>query len=190
MSAETEQLTTDPALHVVQFYRCDDELVDSVSGYLAEGLEAGATAIVVAAAAHRAGVRARMATACDVAGARARGDFVVLDAAEMMRLFLIGDRPDPGGFDLVIGGLIRRAVAAGRPVRVYGEMVALLWDAGHINAAIELETLWDELGRGLPFSLLCGYPAQSVSGTEHADALQQICHLHAATIGVPPKFYR
>jgi hypothetical protein len=127
-----------------------------------------------------------MATACDVAAARVRGDFVLLDATEMMQLFLIGDRPDPGGLDLVMGGLIRRAIAGGHPVRVYGEMVALLWSAGHVNAAIELETLWDGLNHGLPFSTLCGYPVQSVSGAEHAVALRQICNLHTAASGVPP----
>jgi hypothetical protein len=186
VSADTEQLAADPARHVVQFYRSDDELADSVSTYLCEGLESGATAICVATAAHRAAFRARMSMACDVAAARVRGDFVLLDATEMMQLFLIGDRPDPGGLDLVMGGLIRRAVAGGHPVRVYGEMVALLWTAGHVNAAIELEALWDGLNHSLPFSTLCGYPVQSVSRPEHAAALQQICNLHTAAIGVPP----
>jgi anti-sigma regulatory factor (Ser/Thr protein kinase) len=60
-------------------------------------------------------------------------------------------------------------------------MVALLWDAGDVIGAIELELLWNDLGRTLPFSLLCAYPTASVSGSERAGALGTVCHLHAAT---------
>jgi hypothetical protein len=172
--------------HDVLFYGSEGELASSVGRYLAGGLEAGATAIVIGTPGHRAGVRERMAGYCDARSARARGDLVVLDADEMLRLFLIGSRPDPDGFDLIIGGLIRRAAVAGRPVRLYGEMVALLWDAGHARAAIELEGLWNDLGRRLRFSLLCGYPAGAVSGSGHAGALQEICAQHGTAFGVPP----
>jgi hypothetical protein len=186
MSADPARSPAGRAGHVVQFYDSEDELASGAGQYLAEGLAAGTIAIVIATESHRAAIRARMAAHCDVAAARAQGDLVVLDADEMLRLFLIGGRPDPGGFDLIIGGLIRRPAAAGRPVRLYGEMVALLWNAGHPRAAIELEALWNELGRRLPFSLLCGYPAEAVSATGQAGALQEVRELHEAALGVPP----
>jgi hypothetical protein len=50
--------------------------------------------------------------------------------------------------------MLRQAAEAGRPVRVFGEMVSLLWDAGLIDAAIEVEAMWNELGARYPFSLL------------------------------------
>jgi hypothetical protein len=183
MPADPAQSPAGRAGHTVQFYGSEGELASRAGRYLAGGLEAGAIAIVIATPDHRAAVRAQMTAYCDAGGARARGDLVVLDADEMLRLFLIGSRPDPGGFELIIGGLIRRAAAAGRPVRLYGEMVALLWDAGHPRAAIELEGLWNDLGRRVPFSLLCGYPAPAVSG---AGEREEICALHGATFGVPP----
>jgi hypothetical protein len=34
---------------------------------------------------------------------------------------------DPGGFWQAISPLLRQAANAGRPVRVFGEMVSLLW---------------------------------------------------------------
>jgi hypothetical protein len=185
MPAITARPPEDWSGHVVQFYDSESELASRAGRYLAGGLEDGAMAIVIAAPAHRAAVRAQMAGYCDAGKARARGDLVVLDADEMLRLFLIGSRPDPGSFELIIGGLIRRAAAAGQPIRLYGEMVALLWDAGHARAALELEGLWNDLGRQLPFSLLCGYPARAVTGAGHAGALQDICALHGAAFGVP-----
>jgi MEDS: MEthanogen/methylotroph, DcmR Sensory domain len=187
MSGGIAQVASEPRAHAVQFYGTDDELAETVGGYLAEALNGGDSVVVVATMAHSRAFEARMAAAgADVAAARATGAFLTLDAAETMHRFLVGDRPDPGGFELVIGGLIQQAAATGRPVRVYGEMVALLWGAGQVNAALELEALWNGLARRLPFSLLCAYPEQSVSGDEHAAALDEVCRLHSAVAGRPP----
>jgi anti-sigma regulatory factor (Ser/Thr protein kinase) len=82
----------------------------------------------------------------------------------------------------VIGGLLREATTTGRPVRVYGEMVALLWEAGDVLAALELESLWNDLGESLRFSLFCSYAASSVSGPQNATARQHLCHLHSRVI--------
>ena len=86
----------------------------------------------------------------------------------------------------MIGGLIRQARTGGRPVRAYGEMVALLWDDGLVNAAIQLETMWNELGRAHSFSLFCGYPARSVTGDGHLDAFAAVCRLHREVVGLSP----
>jgi hypothetical protein len=64
-------------------------------------------------------------------------------------------------------------------------MVAVLWEVGYVGAAIELEELWNGLGRELEFALLCAYQRQSVSGPEHADAFHEVCHLHSAVLPTP-----
>jgi hypothetical protein len=187
MSAGIGRPAADSREHVVQFYSRDDELTDSVGGYLSEALASGSAVVVLATLAHRTAFGQRMeAGGADVAGALARGDFVALDAAATMAQFLLGGRLDPGSFWRVIGDLLRPAAATGRPVQVYGEMVALLWEAGQVSAAIELEALWNELGRQLSFSLICAYPAERVRGVEHADELEQVCGLHSAVVGARP----
>jgi hypothetical protein len=65
-------------------------------------------------------------------------------------------------------------------------MVALLWESGLVGAAIELEALWDELGHRYPFSLVCAYQAQSVSGNGHFDAFNEVCLLHDGIVGTSP----
>ena len=65
-------------------------------------------------------------------------------------------------------------------------MVSLLWDAGLAGAAIEVEVMWNELRAQYPFSLLCAYPAQTVSCVHHLDALTEVCRIHAEVIGGPP----
>ena len=64
-------------------------------------------------------------------------------------------------------------------------MVALLWDAGDVLAAIDLETLWNELSGELPFSLYCAYHSDSVAPQEHTDALREVCRLHSAVVPAP-----
>jgi anti-sigma regulatory factor (Ser/Thr protein kinase) len=64
-------------------------------------------------------------------------------------------------------------------------MVSLLWDEGHVVAAIELEALWNDLARMLPFSLLCAYRADSVLGAGQADALARVCASHSSVLEGP-----
>jgi anti-sigma regulatory factor (Ser/Thr protein kinase) len=66
-------------------------------------------------------------------------------------------------------------------------MVGLLWDEGRVIAAIELESLWNDLSARVPFSLLCSYPSSSMTGEDQAELLSQVCCLHTAVVGVDPK---
>jgi hypothetical protein len=52
----------------------------------------------------------------------------------------------------------REAFLATAGLRVYGEMVGLLWQAGEYPAAIRLEQLWHRLMKAVDFSLYCAYP--------------------------------
>ncbi|HEY2261225.1 MAG TPA: MEDS domain-containing protein [Streptosporangiaceae bacterium] len=173
--------------HVVQFYGHDAELAERVSGYLLGALQGGGVAIVIATPEHRGEFEARLKQAgVDLAAARDDGTYLTLDAAGILRE-LMGDASpdrqtlDRAAFDRVIGTLIRQAAADGRPVRAYGELVALLWDDGLVNAAAQLEALWDQLNRRHPFSLFCGYRADSV--TREIDAFAEVCRLHHAVVG-------
>ncbi len=183
MSAGIAPLWCDDVGHVVQFYGDDAELVDAVGRYLRPALDAGGVAVVVATPAHALAFEQGLGAAgTDVAAARAAGTLLVLDAAETVRRFLIDGRPDPAAFDSVIGALIGRLAAGPGPVRVYGEMVALLWAEGQVTAALQLEQLWNELGRRLPFSLFCGYPDHAVAPA----VLHEIGGLHSAVVGAAP----
>jgi MEDS: MEthanogen/methylotroph, DcmR Sensory domain len=148
------------ASHVVQFYGHDDELAERVTGYLLGTLGHGGAAVIIATAGRRREFEARLTSAgVDLAAAGESGAYLVLDADDMVREFIAGDHLDRAGFSRAIGGLMQAAGAGGRAVRAYGETVAMLWDAGFVNAAVQLETLWNELSRTYSFSLFCGYPA-------------------------------
>ncbi len=170
-----------PRDHVVQFYGADDELAVTVGGYLADGIRSGDGILVVATAPHRRAFAATLARAgIDPARERDAGRLLMEDAAELLDRFLAGGVLDHERFQSVAAGLILRAAAGGRPVRIYAEMVAVLWDAGQVGLAVELEELWNGLGALLPFALLCAYPSRLMNGPEAADAVREVCLLHSA----------
>ena len=141
----------------------------------------------MATPAHCATFEARLAAGgVDVAAARRSGTLICLDAGRLARLLTGAGRINRAGVDAQIRPAILAAGEAGGPVRVYGEVVALLWAAGHVNAALELEGFWNELGREIPFSLYCGYPRQSVQSSPHHDAVGEVCRLHSKMVGAPP----
>jgi anti-sigma regulatory factor (Ser/Thr protein kinase) len=183
---ELQDIAVSAGDHVVQFYERDSDLVQTVGRYLTDAARADAVAIVIATEAHRRAFEAHLeAAGIDLAQLRRSGRLVSLDAATTMAQFMPDGQLDPEAFHRVIGALVRESADTGSPVRAYGEMVALLWEAGDVMAAIELETLWNDLGRDVPFSLFCAYHAASISGSEHGDALQQVCHLHSSVLHAP-----
>lgn len=176
-----------PHGHGVMFYRGDGELATSVGGYLHEGLRAGDAALVVAVAEHRRAFASGLAArSVDVSAAEATGRLVMLDAVTMLHRFMRDGRIDPDRFDAVAGDLLARMAAAGQPVRVYAEMVTVLWDAGQVALALELEELWNGLAARLPFSLLCGYPDRLLTDAAAAGDVHQVRGLHISVTGADP----
>jgi hypothetical protein len=170
--------------HVVQFYGHEEELADRVAGYLLGALQADGATVVIATPAHRRTFEERLTRAgVDLAAAARSGTYQALDAAQTVRALMSDGKLDRGAFDRVIGTLIADVGQGERPVRAYGEMVALLWDAGLVNDAVRLEEMWDSLGLSHTFSLFCGYPASAMTGDGHLEAFAEVCRLHGSVVG-------
>jgi MEDS: MEthanogen/methylotroph, DcmR Sensory domain len=186
MGSEDGLLGTTPGDHLVLFYQTDEELTERAGRYLHRALDADGVAVAIATTAHRLMLEGWLAGAgTDVAAARAGGRYLDRDASETMSRFQVAGWPDAAGFWEALSPLIRRANQIGQPVHVFGEMVSVLWDSGLVDAAIEVEAMWNELGGQYPFTLLCAYPAGSVNDDRHHDALAEVCRLHAAAVGNP-----
>ena len=146
--------------HVVHLYDRDDRsLIRSVARYLGEALQRDGRALAVVTAAHRSGLIAELrAQGIGVESALASGSLEVLDATWGLQSFLINEYPDTQRFFTNIGGRVRRLAASPGGLRVYGEMVGLLWLGRQYPAAVRLEQLWNRLLRTVAFELYCGYP--------------------------------
>jgi hypothetical protein len=173
--------------HHVHFFDTDAALSTVVADYLSPALVAGDAVVVVATEEHRNLFSAALAAAgVDVHEAVREGRLWLRDAADMLASFSSGGALSHEGFRSTIGGLVHRAAAGGRPVRIYGEMVALLWDAGDVGAAMELERLWNELGERVAFGLFCAYPSHLFVDANGAVEFAQVCGHHAHVVDGAP----
>jgi PAS domain S-box-containing protein len=169
--------------HFVQFYETDLFLLNSLGGFISAGLQAGDACIVVATKAHRDGLDARLqAYGLDASDATARGQYILLDAAETLAMFMVDGSPDPARFREVLGGIITRAAEISPRVRIFGEMVALLWSEDNHAGAIRLEELWNDLHKTRSFSLFCAYPMHGIGGAALALPLGGVCAAHSRVI--------
>jgi anti-sigma regulatory factor (Ser/Thr protein kinase) len=160
--------------------------LDEAGVYLVEGMSAGGVAIVIATPGHVTGLVDRLASAgFEPAAARGGGQLIICDAHETLSRFMVDGHPDGERFDAVVGELCRSAARAGGPTRAFGEMVSVLWDAGQVNAAIEVEELWNDLGTRAAFSLYCAYDMASVQRAGDEGAVRQIVHQHSEVVGRP-----
>ncbi len=133
--------------HSVQFYETDAFLIDSLSEFIGNGLMAGDACIVLATQPHRASLEERLrADGLDVAGIRVRDQYIAIDAATALSKLMVNGSLDPERFVEVIGDVIMRAAQGRGRVRIFGELVALLWAGGNRAAAIRLEELLERPG--------------------------------------------
>jgi signal transduction histidine kinase/ActR/RegA family two-component response regulator len=171
--------------HVVQFYDDDTFLMESVTRFVGAALGAGDVGIVIATPAHRIALDKRLrARGVDLRIARRQGRYLALDAADTLSALMADGLPDADRFRAVVGRTIESAVDAGRRVRAFGEMVALLWEAGRRDAALRLEELWNELAERLGFALLCAYPMRGFGRETDGEPFLQVCGRHADVVPV------
>jgi PAS domain S-box-containing protein len=169
--------------HFVQFCETDAFLMDSVSAFIGAGLRAGDAVIVLATKPHRESLEERLkGDGLEVATARVRGQYVSMDAAATLSKFMVDESPEPGRFAEVVGSMIALAAQGGCHVRIFGEMVALLWAEGNRAAAVRLEELWNDLGKTYSFSLCCAYPMQGFGGEVYEEEFAEICQQHSRVI--------
>lgn len=168
--------------HAVRFYYDADGLCHIVSDFVAEGLNAGQASVLVAIPSHVSRIEGLLrARGFDVSALKRSGDLFVKDASTLLSSLTVDGAPDGARFERILGPLIEKARGeCRRMVRVYGEMVDLLWKAGATSAATQIETLWNTLAGNHAFVLLCAYALDGITNTTH---ISEICghHTHVVT---------
>ncbi len=168
--------------HIAHFYEDDEQLVNTLTDFVAEGLTAGESTIVIATPEHESALRLRLAEAgIDVEAALADDSYIPLDAEETLSRFMVDGWPDGQCFANLVGQIIRRAVTGRRRTRAFGEMVALLWARGQAGATVRLEDLWNQFARCYSFQLLCAYPTAGFAKGPLC-SLEEICSAHSTCI--------
>jgi PAS domain S-box-containing protein len=163
--ATAEREEPDSDAHLLQFYEREEHLYDAVARYLDEGLDTGDRLLLIATPEHTSEFLARLPAS---AAERA----TLLDARETLESIVVDGMPDATRFR----DLLRRALdkaRGGQPgarVRAYGEMIDLLWREGRVEAAIQLEELWNEARVDPRFSRICNAHARVLPSEGRAEA--------------------
>jgi KaiC/GvpD/RAD55 family RecA-like ATPase len=174
--------TQRPTVHSVHIYSDDNGLISRLCGIFASSLRMGDSALVIATADHREQlVKSLTDAGIDVRSCAREGRYTMLDAHELLAQFMRNGMPDHALFAETVGTLLasahERACSRNRRVTVFGEMVAILWDNGEKEAALQLEQLWNEALRESSFHLHCAYPRGVFDSVGDIDSVHSM-HTH------------
>lgn len=161
--ADFLELLTDPPgtdAHFVQLYSDAYALADRVGLYMATGIRAGDSGLIIATRLHEAAFRQAIQNlGIDVESAERDGNLLFLDAEQTLNRFMVDGRPDWSRFDKTISkavGSLR--CPESRRIRAFGEMVGILWTQGQYSAATRIEEFWNRILASMRASLFCAYP--------------------------------
>ena len=166
--------------HFVQFYHYDHGLIGHLEEFIAPGLRRGDSCIVIATQNHLLLLEQSLTAAgLNLPSAKRCGQYVALDAEAALARFMVKGQPDRERFWASIGSLVSFYAGRGRPIRAFGEMVALLWKTGNLQGALKLEGFWNELAKKHSFTLFCAYPQNHFDMDIHRPAIDEISRLHS-----------
>jgi len=177
--------TDAPRRHELLFWSTESILLESFARFIANALETGNAAIVIATVSHRESLVQRLrAGGIDVDSAGRRGSYVSLDAAEMLLKIMSDGVPDVKQF---FESLCALAEAAGNATKkedptiaICCECVDLLRAVGNTRAAIQLEKAGQDLIQEHNVEMLCAYRSSRFGDGNDKQALSSICAGHTA----------
>jgi len=172
-----------PCGHIVYPYTDETQVAEAVCLFASAGLRKSEAVVLVMTADHREPIRHRLEQeGFNLKQLERAGQLICEDAKDLLSTFLFDGIIDELVFKTKLGTLIEQAKASGgnrtyRPVRVFGEMVDLLWKS-NLRTTQRLEELWNEVIDAHAVPLLCAY---SLAGTKPLELPAPLltCHSHA-----------
>jgi len=175
--------------HLVHFADSLHSLVSTVEIFSAAGLRLGEAVLFAAIPAHAEAFRSHMrAKDIPLDEAEKEGRMVFLDAEELLAGFYGPQGLTYEAFRAVVTKVLDETQTRGFPrVRIYGEIVHLLWSRGEPEIAVKLEEFWNRLSRERKFLLFCGYIINDLPTDNHSSSFLEVCGSHQKMI-IPDRF--
>jgi DNA-binding NarL/FixJ family response regulator len=169
--------------HSVLFYSSDSVLLESFTRFIASELQDGNAVGAMMTEAHHLSLRQRLQAAhVDLARAIRQQRYFSVNVSEMFARVMIDGRPSRARLQDAVEEMVCEATrgANGRDakVAVCGEASAVLWAQGRVEAAIELENLWDEIVTSRRIDTLCAFPVNVRE--QNVQAVRSLCAEHTA----------
>ena len=170
--------------HEVAFYSDNSALLEGFTQFIGAKLRDGNVAIVIATESNRDSLLPRLqAHGLDIGAAIEHGRYIALDVEDTLSSFMVNDLPDPAAFMRIANELILEAIKSAKAqhprIAVCGEGAGLLCAQGKLEAAIQLERLWDEIAITHNLDILCVYPLGICENKKDTtNTFQRICAEH------------
>ena len=171
-----------PCEHVVQIYESDGVFLDSLAGFVMGGINSKECVIVIATQAHLKSLENRLRIlGMSLTDLTSDDRYIPLSAEETLSKFMVNGWPDQRLFIKTVSDLMERANCKNRPIRAFGEMVAVLWAQGNYGATVNLEHLWNKFCEQQSMSLFCAYPKSGFT-KDINESINHICGCHSKII--------
>jgi CheY-like chemotaxis protein len=169
--------------HGLLFCSSDAVLVAAFSRFIAGALDRGSAVIVLVTEAHeRSLLRSLHASQVDFALAIRQQRYVSVSITEMLANVMVNGCPDPTRFlkaaEELLTETARRAGGQHAEIAACGECSPTVWAKGNVEAAIQLERLWDDIAKSRQMEILCAYPL--AARDESVPAVRRLCAEHTA----------
>lgn len=173
--------------HFVQFYEQEELLLKNIKSFIGAAVRHGDSAIVICTPVHKTALESLFVQEnIDIHTA----SFIWLDAEETLAQFMVDGWPNRELFRKTIGGVLAKASKKNRPVRAFGEMVALLVAQGNKAGAIHLEKFWNEIAYDHSLTLFCAYPMHCFDCRDSFEEIsKEIRHQHSSAIAPNPSLH-
>jgi DNA-binding NarL/FixJ family response regulator len=167
--------------HEVVFCSGDSVLIGSFSRFIARVLSKGNVVVVLVTEAHHECLQRRLQDShLDLARAIREKRYVRVNVEELLADVMVNGCPDLTRFLDATGDVVtkaaRRATRHRAKAAACGECTSIFWARGHVEAAIQLEHLWDEIAKSREMDILCAFPLTARG--EGDGAVGRLCAEH------------
>jgi DNA-binding NarL/FixJ family response regulator len=171
--------------HQAHFYSDDESRLAAFTAFIESALKSGTVAIVLTTPSHQDSLVQRLLRrGVDCGAAMHQGRYISLDVTQALSGLMVNNRIDPVRFLKLTGDLFAAATKAikgqDRRIAACGDGTAILCEQGNVDAAIELEHLWDELAKTRNVDILCGYLSHTLSQEFQDSPYEKLCGEHSA----------
>lgn len=169
--------------HFVQFYESEDFLISSVARFAESGLRQGEAVLLVATATHLDGIETRLKSrGVDLGALKTCGSLILRDAHAVLAELTKTGKPSLESISALFNFCLEQRADKKQPIRVFGELVDLLSKEKRYDAALEVESLWNQLRKRYKFPLFCAYHLDAFAAHPHTDLLDNVCGTHTRVI--------
>lgn len=167
---------------LIQLYENEKVFLDTLEGYVGCALLSNENVIVFATEHHLESLRARLIVQnFNIDELTLNRKYVPVEANLALSEFMSADLPDESLFNEYISQIVSRSAENGGHVRIFGEMVAELWQRGSYEATARLQQLWANIQSLKNFSLFCAFPQHCVQSLPKEN-LKKLCLLPTTII--------